>query len=86
MLERISLMTKRRVDTYEECLKAFARSLKDEIKTNLKAWKQMDAKAAEARQAAFANVIFLLKEKAKESGVPLVDLGLVDYEVPKIEE
>lgn len=79
-------MTKRRLDTHEECLKSFARSLKDEIKANLKTWKQMDAKAAVARQAAFANVIFLLKEKADEFGVPLVDLGLADYEMPKIEE
>ena len=79
-------MRKRRLYAHEECLKSFARSLKDEIKTNLTAWKQMDVKAAVARQAAFANVIFLLKEKADEFGVPLTDLGLTDYEVPKIEE
>lgn len=74
---------KRRIETHEECLKAFALELKSEIKSALKAWQELDPKQAAGRRAAYANVVFLLKQQAEKHGIPLSDLGLVDYEVPQ---
>jgi hypothetical protein len=79
-------MTKRRIETHEECLRSFAQTLKREIKENLAAWEILNPEQAIGRQMAFSNVIFLLKREAEKHGVPLVDLGLVDYEVPKIDQ
>ena len=78
-------MTKRRLDTHEECLKSFSAKLKREIKENLKAWSVMDSKQAQARRMAYANIVFLLKETSREFDIPLADLGLADYEVPTID-
>ena len=78
-------MTKRRLDSHEECLRSFAQTLRREIKENLAAWEVMNREQAIGRQMAFSNVIFLLKREAEKHGVPLVDIGLVDYEVPKID-
>lgn len=79
-------MTKRRLDTHEECLKAFSSKPRKEIKENLKAWSSMDRKQAQARRLTYANVVFLLKGISREFYIPLVDLGLADYEVPTIDE
>jgi hypothetical protein len=46
----------------------------------------MDRKQAQARRMAYANIVFLLKETSREFDIPLVDLGLADYEVPTIDE
>jgi hypothetical protein len=79
-------MTKRRIETHEECLRSFAQTLKREIKGNLAAWEAINREQAIGRQMAFSNVVFLLKREAEKHGIPLVDLGLVDYEVPKIDQ
>ncbi|WP_124451368.1 hypothetical protein [Paucibacter sp. KBW04] len=78
-------MTKRRIENHEECLRSFAQTLKREIKENLAVWEAMNREQAIGRRMAFSNVVFLLKREAEKHGVPLVDLGLVDYEVPKID-
>ena len=79
-------MTVRRVQTYEECLKSFARQFKREVKDDLKVWKRLDIKEAAGRRMAYANVLLVLKREAETHGVPLADLGLVDYEIPEIKE
>ena len=79
-------MTKRRIATHEECLKSFSHALKREVKENLAAWKVLNHEQAVGRRMAFANIVFLLKQEAEKHGIPLADLGLVDYEVPKLEE
>ena len=79
-------MTKRRLDTHEECLKTFSAKLRKEIKSNLKAWSVMNPKQAQARRMAYTNIVFLLKETAREFDIPLIDLGMADYEVPNIDE
>jgi hypothetical protein len=79
-------MTKRRIEAHEECLRSFAQTLRREIKENLAVWEVVNREQAIGRQMAFSNVIFLLKREAEKHGVPLVDLGLVDYEVPKIDQ
>lgn len=78
-------MTKRHIGTYEACLKAFSIELKNEIKENLKTWQTLNIEAATVRQQAYAHVVFHLKMKAQEFNIPLEDLGLAGYEVPKIE-
>lgn len=77
---------KRRVATHEECLKAFAAELKKEVNANMATWKNLDPKQATGRSAAYANVLFLLKRQAEVHGIPIADLGLVDYEVPRVPE
>ena len=77
-------MTKRRHDTHEECLHAFSLSLQKEIKENLRFWNHANPDAAEARAAAFALVISLLKKQLDEHSIPLVDMGLADYELPRL--
>ena len=70
----------------DECLASFSKALKKEIKSNLKIYKKLNVESAKSQEAAYSSVVFLLKEKAKEFDIPLSDLGLEDYEVPKIEE
>lgn len=79
-------MTKRRLDTHEECLRAFSAALRKEIKEELKFWQRQDPQLAHARRLAYCKAIRILKEKAAEFNIPLVDLGLADYDVPKITE
>jgi hypothetical protein len=79
-------MTKRRIATHEECLKSFAHALKQEVKGNLAAWKALNHEQTVGRRMAFSNIVFLLKQEAEKHGIPLADLGLVDYEVPKFDE
>lgn len=79
-------MTKRRITTHEECLKSFALTLKREVKNDLTAWKMLNREQAVARRMAYANMVFLLKQEAEAHGIPLIDLGLVDYEIPQIED
>ncbi|SFG91768.1 hypothetical protein SAMN05518865_1231 [Duganella sp. CF458] len=79
-------MTKRRIATHEECLKSFTYALKREVKDNLAAWKVLNREQAIGRRMAFSNIVFLLKKEAEKHGIPLADLGLVDYEVPNFEE
>jgi hypothetical protein len=83
--KRWTHVTKRRIEAHEECLKSFAQALKREIKENLTAWETMDREQAIGRRMAFSNVVFALKREAEKHGIPLVDLGLVDYEVPRID-
>ena len=79
-------MTKRRIATHEECLKSFAQALKREVKDNLAVWKALNAEQAIGRRMAFSKIVFLLKQEAEKHGIPLADLGMVDYEVPQFEE
>jgi len=77
------LPMKRRIQTHEQCLIEFTKELKAEVKLSLAAWAKIKPELAEARRAAYSNVFHTLKRKATEHGIPLSDLGLVDYEVPK---
>ena len=79
-------MTIRRIQTHEACLKSFAREFKREVKQNLRFWQRLDPKEAVGRRMAYANVLALLQREAEEHGIPLVDLGLADYEIPKLEK
>jgi hypothetical protein len=74
----------RRIQTHEDCLKSFSRAFKSEVQSNLIAWNALDPAQAKGRQAAYANVLFLLKQQAELHGIPLSDLGLVDYEIPSL--
>jgi hypothetical protein len=76
----------RRIQTHEDCLRAFAVELKREIKSSMAAWRQLDPKQAAGRRAAYASVILLLQQQAELHGIPLTDLGLVDYQVPDVPE
>jgi len=38
------------------------------------------------RRMAYSTIVFLLKQEASKHGIPLADLGLVDYEVPRFED
>ena len=78
-------MTKRRLDTHEECLRAFSLSLQREIKENLRFWNRENPDAADSRAAAFELVISTLKEQLDQHCIPLVDVGLADYEIPRLE-
>jgi len=79
-------MTKRRIDSHEECLKSFAHALKREVKDNLNAWNVLNKEQAMGRRMAYSTIVFLLKQEASKHGIPLADLGLVDYEVPRFED
>jgi len=79
-------MTKRRVVTHEECLRSFAHALTQEVKGNLASWKTLNPEQAIGRRLAFSNIVFLLKQESEKHGIPLANLGLIDYEVPKFEE
>ena len=78
-------MTKRRLDTHEECLRAFSLSLQREIKDNLRFWNRENPDAADSRAAAFELVISTLKEQLDRHSIPLVDVGLADYELPRVD-
>ncbi|MFC3147094.1 hypothetical protein [Piscinibacterium candidicorallinum] len=73
---------RRRLDTHEQCLKAFTAELKTEIRSSLSAWDTLDRKEASGRRMAYMQVVTLIKRHAEAHGIPLADLGLVDYEVP----
>jgi hypothetical protein len=75
-------VTTRRLQTHEECLREFVSELKKEVKSGLAAMSGADPKHIAHRQAAYASVFFLLKKTAAKHQIQLVDLGLVDYEVP----
>lgn len=79
-------MTKRRISTHEECLKSFAHSLKRQVNESLAVWKTLNPEQAIGRRMAFSNIVFLLKQEAEKHDIPLMDLGLVDYEVPQLED
>jgi hypothetical protein len=76
----------RKIQTHEDCLRSFSKAFKQEVKSNLNAWKTLDPEQAKGRQAAYANVLFMLKQQAELHGIPLSDLGLVDYEIPSLPE
>jgi len=74
-------MTKRRNTTmHEECLRAFGVKFRKEVGSDLKFWKAQKSEVAETRRATYAHVLFLLKEAAAETGVPLQDIGVEDFE------
>lgn len=79
-------MTTRRIQSHEACLKSFATELMREVKDSVKAWRLLDLKQAAGRRAAYDSVFCLLKQEAERHGIPLADLGLVDYEVPPLSE
>ena len=75
-------MTTRRLQTHEACLLEFVNELKKEVKSGLAAIRDADPKQISQRRAAYASVFFILKKTAAKHHIQLVDLGLVDYEVP----
>ena len=77
-------MTKRRLDTHAECLRDFSLSLQRELKENLRFWDQEDPDAARSRAAAFGLVVATLKKQLDQHSIPLVDVGLADYELPQL--
>ena len=80
-------MTKRRDTTsHEECLRHFCASLRTEIKSDLSFWQANNPDAGERCRFAYSRVVGLLRDSAKATGVPLQDLGLEDYEVPKLRD
>ena len=80
-------MTKRRDTTsHEECLRHFSESLRKEIKTSLRFWQSQNPTEAEVRQVSYSTVVKLLKDSADLTGVPLQDLGMEDYDVPKLRD
>jgi hypothetical protein len=79
-------MTVRRVQTHKECLEAFARELKQHINQDLRAWRLINQEQAKNRAIAYATIVKMLKSQAERHGIPVSDLGLVDYEVPSIDE
>lgn len=80
-------MTKRRDTTiHENCLRHFCASLRKEIKSDLSFWQANNPDAGERCRNAYSNVVSLLIDSAKESGVPLQDLGLEDYDIPKLRD
>lgn len=79
-------MTRRRVTSHEECLQSIVRELKREAKESLAVWNKLNREQAIGRRAAFASIFFILKRQAEAHDISLMDLGLVDYEVPQLEE
>ena len=77
-------MVKRRIDTHEECLKEFSAAFRKEVAENLRYWRKMDPKSAYARHDAFVLVLTRFTEALEHAGIPLVDVGLADYEVPHV--
>jgi hypothetical protein len=77
---------KRRIDTHEECLIAFAAELKKDAKMLVADWRSLDVQVAHGRRAVLQHVISILKRQAGSHGIPLADLGLVDYRVPDLPE
>jgi hypothetical protein len=75
-------MTTRRLQTHEEFMREFVGELKREVKSSLAAMSGSDQKLLAQRRAAYASVFFVLKKTAEKHDIQLVDLGLVDYEVP----
>jgi hypothetical protein len=55
---------------------------KKEVKTSLAAMADADPKHVVQRRLAYMGVFFTLRSTAAKHGIPLADLGLVDYEVP----
>ncbi|MBO9492377.1 hypothetical protein J7384_18590 [Endozoicomonas sp. G2_1] len=79
-------MSKHKIKLEDDCLASFSKALKKEINNNLKFYKRIDKEKAKEYQVAYSNVIFILKQKAEEFCIPLSDLGIEDYDVPKIED
>lgn len=79
-------MTTRRIQTHKDCLEGFARELKAHIAQDLRAWRSINLELANNRAVAYVSVVGVLKRQADLHGVPLIDLGLVDYEVPLIDD
>ena len=77
-------MVKRRIDTHEECLREFSASFRKEVAENLRHWQRVDPAAARARYGAYVLVLRRFTESLESAGIPLVDVGLADYEVPKL--
>jgi hypothetical protein len=77
---------RRRIDTHEECLKAFATELKRDAKMLVADWRSLDVKVAHGRRAVLIHVFSSLRRQAESHGIALADLGLVDYQVPDLPE
>lgn len=76
----------RRIQTHEQCLKDFVSELKREIKGNVALWRNDPPKEVAMRLAVYAAVVFGLKRQLAAHGIPLADVGLVDYEIPRVPE
>jgi hypothetical protein len=76
----------RRIQTHEQCLKDFVAELKREIKSNVGLWRNIEPREAAARRAVYCSVLFVLRRQLESHGIPLADVGLVDYEVPRVPE
>lgn len=80
-------MTKRRNEQpHVEFMQSFTSELKRDVKESLQVWQTLNREQAVGRQAAYAHIVFLLKRTADAHGIALADLGLVDYEVPRIQD
>jgi hypothetical protein len=79
-------MTIRRIQTHKECLEAFARELKRYVRDDLRVWRSANPEQAKIRAIVYSTIVGMLKEQAERHDIPLSDLGLVDYEVPPIED
>ncbi len=79
-------MTTRRIQTHKDCLEGFARELKAHIDQDLRAWRSINPALAKNRAVAYVSVVGVLKRQADLHGIPLIDLGLVDYEVPLVDD
>jgi len=79
------MTTRRNATSHKECLLVFSTALKSHIKDSLQFWKSQNLEIARARQAAYEAVLFELTESANQTGVDLQDLGIEDYDVPKID-
>lgn len=79
-------MTKRKIDAHEGCLRQFGKLFKSTVKENLSFWKKQDLDRAEARAAAFELVRADLIRAAESSGTPIQDIGIEDFNIPKVNE
>ena len=80
-------MNQRRIDLpYDKFVHTFAHELKKDVKQSLQVWETLKPEQAMGRQAAYAHIVWLLKHTADTHGIPLADIGLVDYEVPKLRD
>lgn len=77
-------MVNRKLTTHEECLRLFGRRFKSTVCKNLAFWESQNRSLAETRAAAYSLVLAELKDAANESGTPLQDIGVEDFDVPKI--
>ena len=72
--------------SHEDCLKRFIVNLQDEVRDDLSAWKATDPQQALVRRLAYEHVFAVLKRQAVQHNVPLGELGLAEYAVPRLDD